>query len=135
MQATSPSLRPVAPAETLSSDQRVNGRYPIILELQYKLLNKGRVEHLGAGRTLNISSGGVLFEADSLLHPTGSIELAMTWPFLLEGICNLKLVMRGRIVRCDTSSKAIAVKAEYHEFHTAGVRVAKVRTMTAAAVL
>jgi PilZ domain len=117
------------------SDQRHTGRYPITLELQYKLLNKGRVEHLGMGRTLNISSGGVLFEAaDGIPLATGPIELALSWPFLLEGICNLKLVMRGRIVRCDAASKAIAVKTEYHEFHTAGVRSPKSRTMTAGAV-
>ena len=132
MHATSATLHPVAPAETHAGDQRLNGRYPITLELQYKLLNKGRVEHLGVGRTLNISSGGVLFQADGILPPTGPIELALTWPFLLEGICNLKLVMRGRVVRCDAGSRAIAVKAEYHEFHTAGVRSPKVRTMTAA---
>ena len=132
MHATSAALHRVAPAETHSGDQRLNGRYPITLDLQYKLLNKGRVEH-GVGRTLNISSGGVLFEADGFLPPTGPIELALSWPFLLEGICNLKLVMRGRIVRCDTSSRSIAVKAEYHEFHTAGVRSSKVRTMAAAA--
>jgi len=135
MNATSVSLHRVAPAEINSGDQRLNGRYPITLELQYKLLNKGRVEHLGVGRTLNISSGGVLFEADGLLPPTGPIELALSWPFLLEGICNLKLVMRGRIVRCDTSSRAIAVKTEFHEFHTAGVRSSKVRTMTASAAV
>jgi hypothetical protein len=135
MHATSPTLHPVAPVETNSSDQRLNGRYPITLELQYKLLNKGRVEHLGAGRTLNISSGGVLFEADGVLPPTGPIELALSWPFLLEGICNLKLVMRGRIVRCDIDSRVIAVKAEYHEFHTAGVRSPKVRVMTANAAV
>jgi hypothetical protein len=135
MHATSASLDRVAPAEINSGDQRLSGRYPITLELQYKLLNKGRVEHLGVGRTLNISSGGVLFEADGLLPPTCPIELALNWPFLLEGICNLKLVMRGRIVRCDKSSRAIAVKAEYHEFHTAGVRSSKARTMTAAAAV
>jgi hypothetical protein len=111
------------------NDQRLNGRYPITLELQYKLLNKGRVEHLGIGKTLNISSGGVLFETDERLPSGGPIELSMSWPFLLEGVCNLKLVMRGRIVRYDANSKVIAVKAEYHEFRTAGVRAAKSRTM------
>ena len=135
MHANSATLHQVAPAETHAGDQRLNGRYPITLELQYKLLNKGRVEHLGVGRTLNISSGGVLFQADGILPPTGPIELALTWPFLLEGICNLKLVMRGRVVRCDAGSRAIAVKAEYHEFHTAGVRSPKVRTMTASAAV
>jgi PAS domain S-box-containing protein len=122
------------PSETRQGDQRVNGRYPITLELQYKLLNKDRVERLGIGRTLNISSGGVLFEAETPLRATGPIELAMNWPILLAGICNLKLVMRGQIVRSDTNGKVIAVKAKYHEFHTAGVRSPKGRTMTAGAV-
>jgi len=140
MHATSDAPRapqtPLDPAmsEQQRTEQRLNGRYPITLELQYKLLNKGRVEHLGVGRTLNISSGGVLFETDELLPATGPIELALSWPFLLQGICNLKLVMRGKIVRCDTGSKAIAVKAEYHEFHTAGVHAPKSRTMAAGAV-
>jgi hypothetical protein len=105
----------------------LNERYPITLELQYKLLSGGRVEQLGVGRTLNVSSGGVLFESDDLLPAGGPIELAMNWPFLLEGICSLKLVMRGRIVRCDPNSKAAAVKAEYHEFRTAGLAFAKGR--------
>jgi len=109
------------------NEQRLNGRYPITLELQYKLLSKGRVEKLGNGRTLNISSGGVLFETDDLLPPDGPIELAMNWPFLLEGVCSLKLVMRGRIVRSDPKVKAAAVKAEYHEFRTAGIAFAKRR--------
>jgi PilZ domain-containing protein len=115
-------------------DRRVNGRYPITLELQYKLLNKGRVEYLGIGRTLNISSGGVLLATDQLLPPAGFIELAIQWPFLLREVCSLKLVMRGRIVRCDTNCKVIAVKADHHEFRTAGVCSPKGRTMTAGVV-
>ena len=76
-------------------------------------------------------SGGVLFESDDLLLPAGGpIELAMNWPFLLEGICSLKLVMRGRIVRCDPNSKAAAVKAEYHEFRTAGLAFATGRALS-----
>lgn len=124
-----------AALERHRNEQRLNGRYPIILDLQYKLLNKGQVEHLGVGRTLNISSGGVLFEAEGLPPSArGPIELALSWPFLLQGICNLKLVMRGQIVRCDSGSGAVAVKAEYHEFHTAGTRPAKSRTMAAGAI-
>ncbi len=53
---------------------------------------------------------------------------------LLREVCSLKLVMRGRIVRCDTNSKVIAVKADHHEFRTAGVCPPKVRTITAGAV-
>ena len=112
--------RAVAPPTERPSDRRTKRRYPINLEVQYRLLKHRRVERLGAGRTLNISSGGVLFEADGLLPGTGPIELALTWPFLLHGSCNLKLVIRGRIVR--SNEKAIAIRAEFHEFRTAGVR-------------
>ncbi len=128
--------RAVVPSTENSSDRRTKRRYPIHLDVQYKLLKHRRVEHLGSGRTLNISSGGVLFEADGLMPASGPIELALNWPFLLHGSCNLKLVIRGRIVR--TNNKAIAIKAEFHEFRTTGARSpevaigqAAVRAMTA----
>jgi hypothetical protein len=54
----------------------------------------------------------------------GSIELVMNWPFLLEGVCPLKLVMRGRIVRSD--GQRVAIQAEQHEFRTAGMRASRV---------
>ena len=106
-------------------DQRANGRYPIALEVHYKLLRGDRVIQVGCGRTLNISSGGVLFETDELLPPTGLVELAIQWPFLLRKVCSLKLVMRGRIVRRDYHTKATAVRAQSHEFRTAGVRTSR----------
>ena len=104
------------------ADQRLNQRYPIALKVEYKLLKKGRVARLGSGRTMNISSGGIYFEVDEPLPARGRIELAMEWPFLLEGVCALKLVMRGRIVRNDT--RGVAVQIVKHEFRTAGVRSA-----------
>lgn len=66
-------------------DRRLNRRYPITLELHYKLLTKGQVDQIGTGRTINISSSGVLLEADTILPATGPIELGISWPFLLEG--------------------------------------------------
>ena len=109
-----------APPPTDRSDQRLHGRYPIALELQYKLLNKKQIKRFGFGRTANMSSGGVLFESDCRLPASGPIELAMNWPYLLDGVVTLKLVVSGRIVRSD--AKAIAVKVEQHEFRTAGAR-------------
>jgi hypothetical protein len=111
--------------ETIRGDQRAKDRYPITLELQYKLLDKGRVERVGVGRTVNISSNGVLFETDRSLPPGGLVELTMKWPILLRGICGMKLVVRGRIVRYHANTKATAVRAESHEFRTAGFRVAE----------
>jgi hypothetical protein len=63
----------------------------------------------------------VLFETDRSLPLGGSVELAMKWPFLLRGICGMKLVVRGRIVRCEHT--ATAVRTGPYEFRTAGFRV------------
>ena len=105
-----------------ATEQRSNQRYPIKLEVEYRIVKKGRVER-GFGRTLNISSSGVFFETKTAIPSTGPIEVLLNWPFLLEGTCPLKLVMRGRIVRID--AKGVAIKFKHHEFRTAGTRRAK----------
>jgi hypothetical protein len=99
---------------------RSHNRYPIRLEVEYTLLNQGQIERSGYGRTVNVSSSGILFEADDTL-PTGrSVKLAIQWPFLLEGACALKLHVRGTIIRSET--KKAAVQIAHHEFRTARVR-------------
>jgi PilZ domain len=119
-----PALAPtVRFLESHRADQRLNRRYPIALEIEYKLLRKGRVERLGLGRTLNVSSGGVLFEANEPLPAGSSVELLMQWPFMLEGVCPLKLVILGSVVRSD--GKGVAVRTKHHEFRTAGARSSK----------
>lgn len=100
-----------------SADRRSDHRYPIALQLQYKLIGKGQIQRLGFGRTVNISSHGVLFELDDVVPASGQMELALHWPFMLQGSCGLKLVMRGNILRTD--EKTIALKTEFHEFRTA----------------
>jgi hypothetical protein len=110
-------------------DQRLHRRYPITLKVEYKLINKGRVERVGTGQTINISSGGIFFEPDTPLPANGPIELVLDWPFLLDKVCGLKLVMRGRIVRRD--SNGIAIEARQHEFRTSGARSLRSTTVGA----
>jgi hypothetical protein len=96
-------------------DQRLRRRYPITLHVDYKLPNRGQVVRSGSGRTLNLSSGGVLFEANDSLPAGSRIELIINWPLLSKDVCPLKLVIRGRVVRSD--AEGIAVKMMLHEFH------------------
>ena len=121
---------PIAPHAEISlqnvlSDLRTHQRYPIELEIEYRLLSKGRSERLGSGKTRNISSGGVLLEVAGSPPEGGSIEVMVSWPFLLEGVCPLRLVMRGRIVRSD--AHGVAIQSNFHEFRTAGSRTPKGR--------
>jgi hypothetical protein len=122
-----PALRQtVSSAADRKSDPRIHPRYPIALDLQYKILKGRTVEHLGGGRSLNISRGGVLFEPNDfpeisdIADESGTIELAIDWPLLLNKVCAMKLVVRGRIVRRET--KRLALKIDKHEFRTAGVK-------------
>lgn len=99
-------------------DRRANDRFPIVREVRYKVLNsKGAVE-IGTGQTINISSTGVLFKAQSPLPPGKRLEISISWPAQLDGKCSLKLVARGRIIRCQGTT--VALEIDKYEFRTAG---------------
>src|SRR5579864_3767403 len=94
-------LSKIRPKASNAADRRLYRRYPLVLEVEYKS-SRGRAVRFGSGSTLNVSSRGVLFQADGdSLTEGSSVELKMNWPLLLEGVCPLKLVMRGRVVRSD----------------------------------
>lgn len=128
MSAAPTAARSAVRSKRVFSEQRSHQRYPIQLELEYRLLGKGRSEHLGSGRTRNVSSSGVLFESLGAPPEGSSIELMLSWPVLLEGVCPLRLVMRGRIVRSD--GYGVAIQSSFHEFRTAGSRMPKGRSST-----
>jgi hypothetical protein len=100
------------------SERRGNDRFPIMRELRYKLLSsKGKVE-LGVGKTLDISSTGVLFDAQAPLAPGKRVEVSISWPAQLDGKCALKLVARGRVTRCRGTQ--VALEIDKYEFRTQG---------------
>jgi hypothetical protein len=113
--------------ETPGCEQRQHLRYPISLEVEYRLLNGSPVVRAGFGRTCNISRCGVLFETDDTLPPpSAEVEMLVQWPFLLDGLCPLRLVIRGRVVR--TEGKSVAVRIKRHVFRTRGAKVGGAKT-------
>jgi hypothetical protein len=78
------------------------------LELQYKILDLTSVE-VGLGRTINMSSTGVLFMAERRFAVGDLLELAIEWPLPLENGCPLKLITVGRVVRSEDARAAIAI--------------------------
>lgn len=97
-------------------DRRHSDRFPIECEVRYRILSKRSGDKAGDGRTVNISSSGVLFTPDHVLQPGGLLELSVSWPARLDGGCALKLVARGRIVRLEGESAAM--KIQQYEFRT-----------------
>jgi len=67
----------------------------------------------GSGKTLNISSSGVLVRSDRVLPVRAHVKLFIHWPVALDGKA-LDLVIVGTVVRSERT--LIAVKREKHEF-------------------
>ena len=101
------------------SDRRLRQRYFVALDVEYKFSDESHLSCRRYGRTINISSGGILVETQNRLTIGRPIELSIQWPCLLSGSVPLKLVVRGDIVRNDANF--IAVRITWHQFRTAGI--------------
>jgi hypothetical protein len=97
------------------NDRRGAKRFPLELDVQYRVLH----EHAVSGRTINISSNGVLFTTCESLAQGVRVEMAIDWPVRLEGRVRLRLVAIGIVVRTDGATAA--VRMARHHFRTAGV--------------
>jgi hypothetical protein len=102
----------------LAGERRATDRFPIEREMRYKVVSKRSGNEAGAGQTVNFSSGGVMFSTEQMLIPGKKIELAISWPAQLDSKCSLKLLARGRIVRCENSKAAVEI--QQYEFRTLG---------------
>lgn len=98
------------------ADRRHSDRFPIERELRYSVLNKRAAEESGDGKTINISSSGVLFTSQHRLLPGRRVELSISWPAQLNDQCGLKLMARGRVVWFEEGRGAIEI--QQYEFRT-----------------
>lgn len=98
------------------SNRRHADRFPIEREVRYRVLNKRSNEDAGDGKTINISSSGILFSSVHVLVPGRKLELAISWPAQLDNKTALKLVARGRVVRFEHGRAAIEILQ--YEFRT-----------------
>jgi len=105
--------------ESIAGDRRSDRRYPLLLDLRWKLIRRKRVLDTGIGGTLDLSRGGVRFESGRPLPEGCNVELAISWPVLLHNVASMQLVVQGRIVRSEGGR--IAMRMTQHEFRTLGV--------------
>ncbi|MGH9659599.1 MAG: PilZ domain-containing protein [Bryobacteraceae bacterium] len=101
-----------------TEDRRSSHRMPIERDVRYRVLAGKGVAQAGTGKTLNMSSGGVLFTTQEPLPHGERVELSVSWPAQLNQTLPLKLVAMGRLVRCEEGQAAIAI--ERYEFKTQG---------------
>jgi hypothetical protein len=107
--------------DAITGDRRRSKRYELELDLRWKLIRRRRVLESGEGRTVDVSSDGILFDSGRPLPAGVNVELSITWPVLLHGLGPLHLVVSGKIV-CSAGRRS-AVHMVQHEFRTIGARM------------
>ena len=80
----------------MTSTQRTPRRYPIRFQLRYKAISKHGTLH-GFGQSGMMSSKEIIFAPGEALEPGMKAEIAVAWPFLLDGQIRLQLVLETTI--------------------------------------
>lgn len=101
------------------NERRKRIRFPLALTVSYAALSNGRALD-GSGRTVNISSRGLLMNVDRELPLGTKLTLAIDWPLRLNQQCALALFVGGTVVRSE--SRNVAVRFGACELRTRGVR-------------
>ena len=99
-----------------TDERRLGRRYPVNLEVRYRLKGKRARGPFGLGRTVDLSSQGALFETTDILPARGEIELALKWPYRIDGGCCLQLILHGHIVRLEPGK--VAMRSTSYVFRT-----------------
>lgn len=99
-------------------DRRGSPRFPFVQELVFQRKDLPAAIHPVSGKTINMSSRGILFETSSHLFSGEVLQMAINWPARLDQHCPLKIVVLGRVVRCSAGQAAVEILQ--HAFRTVG---------------
>ena len=97
-------------------ERRDKDRFALERELRYRTMESPAADASGRGRTLNMSSSGVLFTLEGALMRGHRVEFSVDWPAQLNDSCRLQLVALGKVVRSDENTAAIQI--EKYDFRT-----------------
>lgn len=109
----------MARTDIINGNRRVDRRYSVEIPLRYSYSQKG-IAYLGAGTVADLSRSGVRFMTDAPPPAGVEVELRLAWPFLLQNVCPLELIIRGEVYH--TGPRGTVVTLHHYEFRTCGTR-------------
>lgn len=90
-------------------ERRSEERFPIRMDLSYRLWLQRQSVSEGSGTTVDVSSTGVLFTPGLIYPQDSSAELFIKWPVLYDNVLPLGLAVVGLVVRSDHRGTAIRI--------------------------
>lgn len=92
-------------------------RQPVEMDLRFSYRRNG-VVYSGTGLARRLTSVDVRIESDQHLPVSGDIQVRIKWPFLLQSVCPLELVIEGSLVENDGEQSVVLINS--YEFRTWG---------------
>jgi hypothetical protein len=105
--------------DCIGGDRRGSSRTEAELPVRFVWDDRG-TSHISHGVTAQIGRRGVLLYTNDPPPLQAAVDLYIEWPYLLQGICPLELVMSGRVLRLD--GVAVVVVTHRYQFRTRGER-------------
>ena len=109
----------MARTNIIHGDRRSDRRYEYAMELRFNYRLDGS-QHTGSGYTLDLSRGAIRFATENPPPDGADVELRISWPFLLQNVCPLELVVHGTTV--TTAERGTVLSMASYEFRTCGER-------------
>jgi PilZ domain len=104
-------------------ERRSKRRYPLQLNLRYRSISD-RMPMAGTGRTLNVSSRGILIASEQEVQEGTRLHVRVEWPWLLDSATPLQLVAESRVVRASRAEFAVELlRYQFRTFRRHGVPV------------
>lgn len=104
------------PESNAALERRSKARFPLRLGVRYRTVSGGP-SLIGEGRTVNMSSRGLLIASDhGKVNAGARLQLTVDWPPLLHGTTPLQLIVSCRVTRC--MPEEFAVELDQYQFRT-----------------
>jgi hypothetical protein len=104
-------------------ERRRSSRFPVREDLQYRVADKRGGDSAGAGLSFDMSSSGIRFSTREQIAIGSMVQVSVSWPARLGGICPLKVVAEGRVVRSEAHWAVLSIQR--YEFRTRGSGLAQ----------
>jgi hypothetical protein len=106
--------------EVLHGDRRADRRYESELPIRFEYMDGRNGLCTGSGVTIELSRGGIRFQSPDPPPLRTNLQAWIAWPFLLQGVCRLELLVRGQVI--SSTGRGIVLRMRSHEFRTCGER-------------
>jgi len=92
------------------TERRNKQRFPIQLDVLYRVYERRTQLAAGVGRTVDISSSGLVFRTENDLGIGARVEVSTAWPVLLHGHDPMRWVVYGNVVRSGGGVTACTIQ-------------------------